>query len=95
MTKPRERKTANGKAYKYYWCCKETGGHCSGRWVQHTPAECIPAAEFKKRLEAKQARHATRTPDSHGSNDKIKEKLKVAKSLPSIVDDNKFNSNDA
>ena len=25
---------------KWYWCSKETGGKCEGRWVRHTRASC-------------------------------------------------------
>ena len=35
---------------KWYWCSKETGGKCEGRWVRHTPASCEGKAfkGFKK-----------------------------------------------
>ena len=25
---------------KWYWCSKQTGGKCEGRWVCHPPASC-------------------------------------------------------
>ena len=25
---------------KWYWCSKEIGGKCEGRWVRHPPASC-------------------------------------------------------
>ena len=25
---------------KWYWCSKETGGKCEGRWVRHSPSSC-------------------------------------------------------
>ena len=25
---------------KWYWCSKETGGKCEGRWVRHPPSSC-------------------------------------------------------
>ena len=35
MKKPRE---YNNK--KWYWCCPETGGKCTGIWRTHKPEEC-------------------------------------------------------
>ena len=32
-------KTLNNKAW--YWCCKETGGKCDGRWRAHKPSDCL------------------------------------------------------
>ena len=42
---------------KWYWCSKETGGKCEGRWVQHTPTSCEGKAfkGFKKRGMLKEA----------------------------------------
>ena len=42
---------------KWYWCSKETGGKCEGRWVRHTPANCEGKAfkGFKKRGMLKEA----------------------------------------
>ena len=94
MTKPRVHTTADGKSYTYHWCSKETGGDCAGRWVQHMPAECILAEEFKKCLETRQAKRTSRTPDTLGSIN-IKMKLKVAKSLALIVDEDKVDNNNA
>ena len=39
----------NGK--KWFWCSKETGEKCDGRWVRHTPSSCEGKAfkGFKKR----------------------------------------------
>ena len=42
---------------KWYWCWKETGGKCEGRWVCHTPASCEGKAfkGFKQRGTLKEA----------------------------------------
>ena len=42
---------------KWYWCPKETGGKCEGRWVRHTPNSCEGKAfkVFKKRGMLKEA----------------------------------------
>ena len=33
--------------YKYYWCCKENGGKCGGKWRHHKPTECRGTAQLK------------------------------------------------
>ena len=35
ITKPRRWGTTS-----WYWCCKETGGKCGGKWRVHKPSEC-------------------------------------------------------
>ena len=42
---------------KWYWCSKETGGKCEGRWVRHAPSKCEGKAfkGFKKRGTVKEA----------------------------------------
>ena len=42
---------------KWYWCSKETGGKCEGRWVRHAPSSCEGKAfkGFKKRGTVKEA----------------------------------------
>ena len=42
---------------KWYWCSKETGGKCEGRWVRHAPNSCQGKAfkGFKKRGTVKEA----------------------------------------
>ena len=42
---------------KWYWCSKETGGKCEGRWVRHPPASCEGKAfkGFKKKGMLKEA----------------------------------------
>ena len=42
---------------KWYWCAKETGGKCEGRWVRHTPSSCEGKAfrGLKKRGALKEA----------------------------------------
>ena len=37
------------KGRKWYYCCKETGGHCDGKWRAHDPAKCDPNFFNKKR----------------------------------------------
>ena len=47
---------------KWYWCSKETGGKCEGRWVRHTPSSCEGKAFRgpKKRGALKEAPKAER-----------------------------------
>ena len=47
---------------KWFWCSKETGGKCEGRWVRHTPSSCEGKAfkGFKKRGTLKEAPRAER-----------------------------------
>ena len=47
---------------KWYWCSKETGGKCEGRWVRHTPSSCEGKAfrGLKKRGALKEAPKAER-----------------------------------
>ena len=42
---------------KWYWCSKETGGKCEGRWVRHAPSSCEGKAfkGFKERGTVKEA----------------------------------------
>ena len=42
---------------KWYWCSKETGGKCEGRWVRHAPSSCEGKAfkGFRKRGTVKEA----------------------------------------
>ena len=42
---------------KWYWCSKETGGKCEGRWVHQPPASCEGKAfkGFKKKGMSKKA----------------------------------------
>ena len=53
-------RTWNGN--KWYWCSKETGGKCEGRWVRHAPSSCEGKAfkGFKKRGTVKEAPKAER-----------------------------------
>ena len=41
--KPQTRQLSSTRMWngnKWYWCSKETGGKCEGRWVCHPPASC-------------------------------------------------------
>ena len=42
---------------KWFWCSKETGGKCEGRWVRHSPSSCEGKAfkRVKKRGTLKEA----------------------------------------
>ena len=58
--KPQTRQLSRTRMWngnKWYWCSKETGGKCEGRWVCHTPTSCEGKAfkGFKKRGMLKEA----------------------------------------
>jgi hypothetical protein len=36
------------KEFPYHWCCKETGGNCSGNWRRHQPSKCEGLAGRKR-----------------------------------------------
>lgn len=47
--KMKEPRTWNGT--KWYWCSKETGGKCDGKWRAHKPQECKGTARKTKPTE--------------------------------------------
>ena len=48
---------------KWYWCSKETGGKCEGRWVRHPPKSCEGKAfrGFNKKWTQKDALEQEKT----------------------------------
>ena len=48
LSDPRVWNMKNSRNLTFYWCCKDTGGHCDGKWRAHKPSKCKPASEFKR-----------------------------------------------
>ena len=71
MKKPRE---YNNK--KWYWCCPETGGKCTGIWRTHKPEECRGTMKREKGEKRKPTQDAN----------KDKRALKLAKALQATAD---------
>eukprot|EP00978_Attheya_sp_CCMP212_P012757 scaffold31887_cov35-Attheya_sp.AAC.1 len=49
--KPFQKESKKPKTWndsKYYWCSKETGGKCTGKWRTHKPGDDCKGLEFRK-----------------------------------------------
>jgi len=68
------------KGKPWYYCCKETGGKCEGKWRAHEPSQCKGLNYHK----AKAKNNMDRKPppkEDEGS----KKKLKLAKAMSSVA----------
>ena len=77
----------------YFWCDEATGGHCGSKWRVHKPSECMPASEFRKKIESgeikphrfrKRERQEQNNDDTTKTAIKREKKLKIAKALTAI-----------
>mmetsp|Transcript_101610 Transcript_101610/g.294034 ORF Transcript_101610/g.294034 Transcript_101610/m.294034 type:complete len:427 (+) Transcript_101610:119-1399(+) len=66
------------KGKPWYWCCKENGGKCGGRWRAHEPKQCKGLNYHKPKGKDKKAQPEKETPNK---------KLKMAKAVQALQGD--------
>ena len=82
-------KVVNGKTY--WFCCKETGGKCSGRFVIHKPVDC-KGKDFVPKKPAGKPKGKTQditddTVSEKSLSNRLARQLKLSDALESIVED--------
>ena len=87
---------------KWYWCSKETGGKCEGRWVHHPPMSCEGKAfrGFNKKWTQKDAPKQEKTEkktkkeaEADGGKERKRNRLTTAFATTSNEEDN-YSNND-
>lgn len=79
--KMKESRVWKNPAKPFYYCCKETGGQCPGRWVDnHLPSDC----KYDEIMSKKKKRKATA--QGQGSRGKGKAKMILAQAARAVLD---------
>ena len=91
--KPGEKREAEYKGYKWYWCGKDTGGKCEC-WRAHDPKECQGGAApaNKERFKGKGKRPAH--PADKKGKDSDNKRLKIAKAYVAKIEQSNSESDE-